>query len=77
MYDSATKQKTHVKARDYGMQVPRTERQAKALERAALNARDARRAAAAMRSAGRSPDGGRTTTCVVAVTRRSTGIASR
>jgi integrase len=44
MYDPATKQKTHVKARDYGMQVPRTERQAKALERAALNARDARRA---------------------------------
>src|SRR5262245_48661102 len=44
IYDPATKEKTHVKARDYGMQVPRTERQAKALERAALNARDARAA---------------------------------
>jgi integrase len=44
MYDAATKQKSHVKARDYGMRVPRTEREAKALERAALNARDARRA---------------------------------
>jgi integrase len=40
IYDPATKAKRHVKARDFGMLVPTTERQAKALERAALNARD-------------------------------------
>src|SRR3954454_8580569 len=43
IYDPVAKKKGHVKARDYGMEVPRTERQAKALERAALNARDGRR----------------------------------
>jgi hypothetical protein len=43
IYDPVAKKKAHVKARDYGMEVPRTERQAKALERAALNARDGRR----------------------------------
>jgi hypothetical protein len=42
IYDRVAK-KAHVKARDYGMEVPHTERQAKALERAALNARDGRR----------------------------------
>jgi integrase len=43
IYDPATKHKRHVKAKDHGLPVPRTERQAKALERAALHARDARR----------------------------------
>jgi integrase len=43
VYDPATKRKQHVKAKDHGLPVPRTERQAKALERAALNARDAHR----------------------------------
>jgi integrase len=42
VYDPAAKRKRHVKASDYGMEVPTTERQAKALERAALNARDTR-----------------------------------
>lgn len=41
IYDPSTKTKKHVKARDYGMEPPQTERQAKALERAALNAREA------------------------------------
>ena len=40
VYDPQTKRKQHVKAADHDMAVPRTERQAKALERAALNARD-------------------------------------
>lgn len=39
-YDPETKSKRHVKARDYGMEPPKTERQAKALERAALNAQE-------------------------------------
>lgn len=39
-YDPVAKGKKHVKASDYGMEVPTTERQAKALERAALNNRD-------------------------------------
>ena len=43
IYDPATKRKRHVKAREYGMEVPTTERQAKAVERAALNGRDALR----------------------------------
>jgi integrase len=43
MYDPAIKAKKHVKASEYGMTPPRTERQAKSLERAALNARDANR----------------------------------
>lgn len=42
VYDPETKSKKHVKARDYGLEPPKTERQAKALERAALNAREAR-----------------------------------
>lgn len=42
IYEPASKRKRHVRAADYGMDVPRTERQAKAVERAALNARDAR-----------------------------------
>jgi integrase len=42
VYDPATKAKQHVKPGDFGMDPPRTDRQAKALERAALNARDAR-----------------------------------
>jgi integrase len=46
IYDPASKAKKHVKASDHGMDPPRTERQAKALERAALNARDSRRVAA-------------------------------
>ena len=41
VYDPQTKRKQHVKAADHGMGVPRSERQAKALERAALNSRDA------------------------------------
>ena len=40
VYDPQTKRKRHVKAADYGMDVPQTERHAKALERAALNTRD-------------------------------------
>lgn len=50
IYDSTTKRKQHVRPRDYGMELPpadaseRTlQRWAEALERAALNARDARR----------------------------------
>lgn len=43
IYDPVSKRKQHVRARDFGMEPPTTERQAKALERAALNARDARR----------------------------------
>jgi hypothetical protein len=43
IYDPNTKRKRHVKAKDHGLAAPRTERQAKALERAALNARDAHR----------------------------------
>jgi integrase len=42
LYDPKTKRKQHIKPADHGMGVPRTERQARALERAALNARDAR-----------------------------------
>lgn len=42
VYDPAIKGKRHVKPRDYGMETPRTERQAKALERAALSAREVR-----------------------------------
>jgi integrase len=41
VYDPVTKAKKHVKARDYGMEPPKTGRQAQALERAALNAREA------------------------------------
>ena len=40
LYDPATKSKQHIKARDYGMGAPKTERQAKLLERAALNGRE-------------------------------------
>jgi len=40
LYDPATKQKRHVRPRDFGMAQPQNERQAKQLERAALNARD-------------------------------------
>jgi integrase len=43
IYDPATQGKRHVKPGDYGMEVPTTERQAKAVERAALNARDTAR----------------------------------
>jgi integrase len=43
IYDPTTKEKKYVKPRDYGMDAPTTERQAKALERAALNVRDAPR----------------------------------
>jgi integrase len=43
IYDPGTKRKRHVKPGDYGMEVPTTERQAKAVERAALNARDENR----------------------------------
>ena len=42
VYDPATKAKRHVKAAEFGMDVPRNEAQAKRLERAALNARDQR-----------------------------------
>jgi integrase len=41
IYDPVTQRKRHIKPSDYGMEIPRTERQARALERAALNARDA------------------------------------
>ena len=44
VYDPKVKRKVHVRARDHGMEPPRTERHAKALERAALNARDTPRA---------------------------------
>ena len=44
VYDPKLKRKVHVRARDHGMEPPRTERHAKALERAALNARDTPRA---------------------------------
>ena len=40
IYDPMTKRKRHVKPSDFGIDPPRTERQARALERAALNARD-------------------------------------
>jgi integrase len=40
VYDPATKRKKHVKSKDHGMSTPRNERQAKALEHAALTARD-------------------------------------
>ena len=40
VYDPRVKRKVHVRARDHDMEPPRTERHAKALERAALNARD-------------------------------------
>lgn len=43
IYDPITKKKKHVKPSDYGMEPPRSERQAQKLERAALNARDSRR----------------------------------
>jgi integrase len=43
IYDPVTKEKRHVKAREFGVDAPQNERQAKALERVALNARDARR----------------------------------
>jgi integrase len=43
IYDPVTRSKRHVRAADHGMEAPRNERQAKALERAALNARDERR----------------------------------
>jgi integrase len=46
IYDPKLKRKAHVRPRDHGMEPPRSERQAKALERAALNARDSRRAGA-------------------------------
>jgi len=42
VYDPVSKAKKHVKAADYDMEPPRTERQARALERAALNQRDVR-----------------------------------
>jgi hypothetical protein len=40
IYDPIKKRKRHVKPSDFGMDPPRTERHARALERAALNARD-------------------------------------
>lgn len=43
VYDPQTKAKKHVKASEYGMTPPKTERQARILERTALNARDANR----------------------------------
>jgi integrase len=43
VYDPQTKAKQHVKAVDYGMPTPKTERQARVLERAALNAQDSGR----------------------------------
>jgi integrase len=43
IYDPVTKGKRHVKPHEHAMDPPRTERQAKQLERAALNARDERR----------------------------------
>lgn len=46
IYDPELGRKRHVRARDHGMEAPRNERQARALERAALNARDSRRAGA-------------------------------
>jgi integrase len=41
-----TKSKRHVRARDFGMDTPQSQREAKRLERIALNARDARRTGA-------------------------------
>ena len=43
VYDRSIKRKAHVRASDFGLEVPRNQRQAKALERAALSARDSRR----------------------------------
>ncbi|HZV74543.1 MAG TPA: hypothetical protein VFF79_12570 [Conexibacter sp.] len=43
IYDPAVRGKRHVRPADFDMEPPRNERQARALERAALNARDDRR----------------------------------
>jgi len=43
IYDPLAKTKRHVRPADFGMPAPRSERQCQRLERAALNARDARR----------------------------------
>lgn len=40
VYDPVTKKKQHVKPSDFGVETPKNERQARALERMALNARD-------------------------------------
>lgn len=46
IYDPELGRKRHVRASEHGMEPPRNDRQARALERAALNARDGRRAGA-------------------------------
>jgi hypothetical protein len=62
IYDPIKTRKRHVKPSDFGMDPPRTERHARALERAALNARDQSRLVEPKRRVRASRAAGPTTT---------------